>query len=604
MSIPRRRAARFLPLTTLVSCTTLLVGLSACATNDDGPRQAVQRFLTAFAAGNVDAAAGTTDNPTAAAPTLRAVWRGLQASSMTAAAGKARINADTANVDVSYTWKLPRGRDWTYHASAVAARDDGGWGVRWTSTNVHPELGANQKLVFQVTAAPHAAVNEADGSAVMTDGSIVGINFDAKAATAAGGTVVDSVTRMLGVLGPLTHLSAQVVTEQSTASGKPYPIVRLSNQDFDRIRDQLAIPGVIAVDQAELTPTDKDFAPALMAQIKNAVGAELDGTVGWRIAVVNPNGLVADILTDNAAKPAPAVTLTLSKSVQAAAQAAVNGSSRFKTAMVVIQPSTGNILAIAQNPAADREGPIATTGLYPPGSTFKMVTASAAITHNLAHPDSMVPCPGEIQIGPRVIPNYDKFALGTVPMRSAFANSCNTTFAKLASELGPADLASMAAAMGLGRTYTIAGLDAVSGTVPIAPELVSRSEDGFGQGKVLASPLGMALVAATAANGSAPVPRLIIGRDTKVEGPHPTIAPGVIDQLRGMMRAVVTEGTATVIAGQGEVYGKTGEAEFNGGSHAWFAGYRGDLAFATLLVGGGDSTNAVAVTRDFMSTLG
>ena len=51
------------------------------------------------------------------------------------------------------------------------------------------------------------------------------------------------------------------------------------------------------------------------------------------------------------------------------------------------------------------------------------------------------------------------------------------------------------------------------------------------------------------------------------------------------------------------MYGKTGEAEFAGGSHAWFAGYRGDLAFATLVVGGGDSTNAVAVTRDFLAAL-
>ncbi|NMN99789.1 penicillin-binding transpeptidase domain-containing protein [Gordonia sp. TBRC 11910] len=602
MNTIRRRGAA---LITVLACVALLVGATACSTSDDGPRQAVQRFLNDVASGDVAAAAAQTDDKVAAEPSLRGVWRGLQASALTATAGRTRINADTANVDVDYRWKLPRGREWAYTASVVAARTDGGWGVRWTSTDIHPDLGANQKLVFQVTEAPHATINEADGSTVMTNGTMVGISFDAKAATDAGGNVVDSVTRLVSAVSPLRpDLSAQAVIEQSTASDTPYPIARLSNSDYDRLRDQLAIPGVIATDQAELTATDKTFAPALLSQVKKAVGSELDGTVGWRIAVVNPNGLVADIVTDNAAKPAPAVTLTLSKSVQQAAQIAVNGSSRFKTAMVVIQPSTGNILAIAQNSSADRDGPIATTGLYPPGSTFKMVTASAAITHNLAHPSTPVPCPGEIQIGPRLVPNYDKFSLGTVPMLSAFANSCNTTFAKLASEMGPADLASMAASMGLGRNYTIAGLDAVSGSVPIAPELVSRSEDGFGQGKVLASPLGMALVAATAARGSAPTPQLIVGRPTKVEGPQPTIAPGVIEQLRTMMRAVVTEGTATVIAGQGAVYGKTGEAEFAGGSHAWFAGYRGDLAFATLLVGGGDSTNAVAVTRDFLSMLG
>jgi len=70
-----------------------------------------------------------------------------------------------------------------------------------------------------------------------------------------------------------------------------------------------------------------------------------------------------------------------------------------------------------------------------------------------------------------------------------------------------------------------------------------------------------------------------------------------------MMRAVVTEGTGTVVNGLGPIFAKTGEAEFAGGSHAWFAGYRGDLAFATLIVGGGDSTHAVGVTRDFFNSL-
>jgi cell division protein FtsI/penicillin-binding protein 2 len=88
-----------------------------------------------------------------------------------------------------------------------------------------------------------------------------------------------------------------------------------------------------------------------------------------------------------------------------------------------------------------------------------------------------------------------------------------------------------------------------------------------------------------------------------VEGPQPTLDPKVVEELRPMMRAVVTQGTATVIDGEGEVLGKTGEAEFAGGSHAWFAGYRGDLAFATLVVRGGDSNNAVGVTRDFFAGL-
>ena len=279
------------------------------------------------------------------------------------------------------------------------------------------------------------------------------------------------------------------------------------------------------------------------------------------------------------------MALTLSRSVQDAAQRAVNVVGR-QAMMVVMQASTGKLLAIAQNPAADRGGLLATMGTYPPGSTFKMVTSAAAMSAGMVTPESIVPCPGEIQIGPRLIPNYNGFSLGPVPLQRAFANSCNTSFADLAARMGASDLAHAAAAMGLGAQYEIAGI-----------------EDGFGQGTVLSTPLGMAIVAATAATGHAPVPVLINGRETTVVGPRPELKPDIYAALRPMMRQVVTEGTATSIAGMGAVYGKTGEAEVAGGSHAWFAGYRGDLAFATLIVLGGDSTNAVNVTRDFLTML-
>ncbi|MCH5642392.1 penicillin-binding transpeptidase domain-containing protein [Gordonia sp. ABSL49_1] len=589
----------------LVVCALVVLGIAGCATDeDDGPRRAAERFLTAFSARDIVAAAALTDNPQIAQNAMNSAWSGLAAQSMDAKAGKVDITGDTADVAVDYQWHLPRSRDWGYRAMVRLGRSDNGWGVRWVSTNIHPGLGADQRLSLSITEAPRATVNESDGSEVMVNGTVIGVTFDAHEA-AEQGSVADSVTRLVDVLRPFDRtLSAQVIAEESTAENGPYPILRLSRRNFDRLRDRLAIPGVGHNEQAELVARDPRFAPALLSQVKRVVDGEVDGRVGWRVATVNPNGLDADILADHAPQAAPAVSLSLSRQVQNAAQRAVNATNNFQIAMVVVQPSTGRILAVAQNPAADRQGPIATTGLYPPGSTFKMVTAAAAISRNIAHPDTMVPCPGEIQIGPRLIPNYDAFSLGTVPMLTAFAQSCNTTFAKLASQMGPSDLAHTAAAMGVGPQYSIAGLDAVSGSVPIATETVARSEDGFGQGRVLVSPLGLSLVAATVANnGKAPVPQLILGKPTAVSGPTARLAPGVVTQLRPMMRAVVTSGTATTIDGLGAIFGKTGEAEFNGGSHAWFAGYRGDLAFATLVVRGGDSNNAVGVTRDFFNFL-
>jgi cell division protein FtsI/penicillin-binding protein 2 len=82
--------------------------------------------------------------------------------------------------------------------------------------------------------------------------------------------------------------------------------------------------------------------------------------------------------------------------------------------------------------------------------------------------------------------------------------------------------------------------------------------------------------------------------------------PAALEALRSMMRAVVTEGTATALAGLGEVYGKTGTAEFtaDGRAHGWFMGYRGDVAFAVLVVDGASSTPAVQVAQRFLSAIG
>ena len=77
----------------------------------------------------------------------------------------------------------------------------------------------------------------------------------------------------------------------------------------------------------------------------------------------------------------------------------------------------------------------------------------------------------------------------------------------------------------------------------------------------------------------------------------------MLDGLRPMMQLVVTNGTAKDLNGMGDVRGKTGEAEFPGGSHSWFAGYRGDLAFASLIVGGGSSEWAVRMTKFMFEAL-
>ena len=158
----------------------LLSTLLACATDDDGPRGVADRFLHDFSARDYAAAAKLTTDPARAESALASAWSGLDAESMSARAGRVRLDRDIADVDVTYTWKLPGRREWSYPATLTMGRSDTGWAVRWASTDIHPELGADQRLSLATFAPPRAAVNESDGSEVMGTGTVVAISFDAK----------------------------------------------------------------------------------------------------------------------------------------------------------------------------------------------------------------------------------------------------------------------------------------------------------------------------------------------------------------------------------------------------------------------------------------
>jgi cell division protein FtsI/penicillin-binding protein 2 len=466
---------------------------------------------------------------------------------------------------------------------------------------VHPELGEHQVLALRADQPQRASVNEVGGSDVLKPGFLYHYQLDA---SQAGEQLMPTVHAVVDALRPFDNtFDPQRLAEQASASTQPVDLITLRPDDNNRVAPAIGhLPGVVVTLQPDLLPTDDNFAPAVVAEVKKTVISQLEGEAGWRVVKVNQNGVELGVLNEVPGTPAPSVSITLDRAVQNAAQGAVNRVG--KAAMiVVIKPSTGAILAIAQNPAADSQGPLATTGMFPPGSTFKMITAGAAIQRDMATPNTMLGCPGTTEIGHRVVTNYDAFDLGVVPMSRAFANSCNTTFAELASRMPPTALHVAASKYGIGRDYDVAGISTVTGSVPPTVNLAERTEDGFGQGKVLVSPFGMALAAATVAAGKTPVPQLITDRPTGVTGDQADITPQMLDGLRPMMRLVVTNGTAKDIAGSGDVHGKTGEAEFQGGSHSWFAGYRGDMAFAALIVAGGSSEYAVRMVKSMLAQL-
>ena len=585
----------------ILTVSAVAATLNACTPKPNGPEPVAEQFFAALATGDTGAAAAFSDKPADARAALNEAWAGLQAVRLDAQIVGSKYAEDTGSVTYRYTWHLPKNRTWTYDGQLNMVREEGRWEVRWSATGLHPRLGEHQTFALRADMPRRASVNERGGSDVLVPGNLYHYTLDAKSA---GGALMPTARAVVDALRPFDDtLDAQRLAEQASSSKDPLSLITLRQSDHDRVAGAIgALPGVVVTPQAELLPTDDSFAPDIVSQVKKAVVDDLDGDAGWRVVSVNQNGADVAVLNEVQGAPAPSVSISLDRAVQNAAQGAVNTTGK-KAMIVVIKPSTGEILAVAQNSAADSEGPLATTGLYPPGSTFKIITAGAAIDRDMATPNTLLACPGVMDIGYRTIPNYGGFDLGTVPMSRAFASSCNTTFAELASRMPPRALTMAAAQYGIGPDYRIEGIDTVSGSVPPTVNLAERTEDGFGQGKVLVSPFGMALAAATVAVGKTPVPQLIEGRQTVITGDSSPITPKMLDGLRPMMRLVVTNGTAKDLNGSGDVRGKTGEAEFNGGSHAWFAGYRGDMAFAALIVGGGSSEYAVRMLKGMFEQL-
>jgi len=209
----------------------------------------------------------------------------------------------------------------------------------------------------------------------------------------------------------------------------------------------------------------------------------------------------------------------------------------------------------------------------------------------------------------REFENEDQFDLGTVTMTEAFAASCNTTFIEQGMELPDDALAAAASSYGVGSDWQLP-VGIFGGSVSADATGTGKAAAAIGQGEVLVSPAQMALVAAGIAAGPA-APVEVIGADAAGATPE---GPGdaVLEQLRPLMREVVRSGTGTELRDRGDVYGKTGTAEYGDktppDAHGWFVGYQldgpaGDVAFAVLVEGGQSSSAAVAVTDAFLGAL-
>ncbi|MFC3980316.1 penicillin-binding transpeptidase domain-containing protein [Streptosporangium jomthongense] len=302
------------------------------------------------------------------------------------------------------------------------------------------------------------------------------------------------------------------------------------------------------------------------------------------------------VLLASPSKGGEATRTTISQDVQSAAAHALDGL-QAPAALVAIDLRTRQVRAVADTLG----GKGAFNGLYPPGSTFKVVTAAALLRTGLTS-RSPVPCPAAYTIpNARRFTNAEPADRGVLPLTTAFALSCNTTFVQQSYErLRDGGLRAEAADRFGFREKP--GLS--SCRIRPHTDLNELGSDAIGQNSVQASPLCMAEVAAAAATGVWK-PAVMTERPPADSPPEVPIGDEVAAQLRDMMGAVVTQGTAAAAGLPPGTAGKTGTAEVAGGhSHAWFIGYRGSLAFAAFVQNGGSGgATAAPVAARFLNAL-
>jgi peptidoglycan glycosyltransferase len=322
--------------------------------------------------------------------------------------------------------------------------------------------------------------------------------------------------------------------------------------------------------------------------------------------------------------------LTIDADLQRLAYQALGGQ---RGAVVALNPATGEVLALVSTPSYDPSlllgsdaatqwqtllddpnRPLAdraTREIYPPGSTFKTVVATAALESGFATPDTTFPDPAEFPLpgSTATVSNAGGSACNngvTTTLLRAFVRSCNTTFARIAIEVGAESIGLIANNVGFNGDipfpWTVA--ESAFPTAELSLDQAALGQSGIGERDVRATPLQMALIAAAVANQGSIQDPYLVGRIFDAEGTEvEVIQPGPARQafsaetaaiMIQMMERVVTEGTGRLAAVPGiRVAGKTGTATGEEGRpHAWFIGFgpveQPSIAVAVFVESGGD----------------
>jgi len=631
-------------------------GLAACTASKPGPGDTATALATAISTGDFTKVTLTGTSATEAAAERTTAFDGLKPWAPRVEVKDVVTTKDVpddATVTLAFTWDVDASdNDWTYTTTARLTRVEDAWQAVWSPFALAPDLVAGEVLSAQRTAAQRAGVVSASGDAIVADRDVVRIGLDKTHVAAA---TQDAAAR---ALAQALAMDADAYATRVAAAGEKAFVEALVVRSNDTSYDLVAIQKLAGVnlvhDSLPLAPTRRFARPILgtvgeaTAEIVDASGgaiqpgdlaglsglqrefdAQLRGLPGVTISATSTVSGAARQLFHSDPTPGTPLVLTLDPTLQDAAEGILTDVVPA-SAIVAIRPSTGDVLVAASGPGGNGLS-TATIGKYAPGSTFKLASTLALLRSGMT-PDTTLTCPPTITVDGREFSNYPGYPqdrLGQITLRSALANSCNTAFIGARDSAPQAALADAAASLGLGVDGTVS-FPAYLGSVPATGEGTDHAASMIGQARVEASPLAMARVAASIAQGSLVTPRLVVpaaaGTSTGVPTttaaatggatgatPLPTSTPGAplteaeASALRDMMRAVVTEGSGGLLLDVpgAPVLAKSGTAEFgadgNVRNHAWMLAIQGDLAVA-VFVDEGDygSTTSGPLLKQFL----
>lgn len=633
-----------------------------------GPRGAAEGFLTEWAAARFAEASKRTTDPTAAAAALSRMQDALRADTREFTPGKLSGDCESTvgcRVEFDVALGLNGLGDWRYASSLQVVRAGNGdrseWKVRWLPSILHPRMSGVTAFSRVRQLPPRAPILDRKGTALVSQQPVVRVGVRA-------GQVPDGAVEDLAEVVNV-NIDGLLTRTLNAEPGDLVEAVVLRQSDYARLKPEIdEVEGVVTVNDTLTLAPSREFAREVLGAVGNATPAalanagptasdedslglfglqglyqkQLAGRAGGRIDLVDANtGAPIETLIQFVAVPGEAVHTTLDMNIQSAAEQALRLTEE-NSSLVAIDTATGNVLAVASGPVDKAGEDRALNGQYAPGTAFKMVSALAMLQNGIGLNDK-IGCPQAVTIDGRRFENYDDVGgSGQISMSTNFARSCNTAFARRIADLETDALAEAADAFGLGGDWDLL-LNTFSGDVPPASDRLELANSAIGQGRVLMSPLSMAMVAAAIASGQPHYPRLVLNPPPAQKAPpaNPAIVPPpgrvataspssepsptpefspapddrptldplpYAEELKALMLLAARRGTGQILNLAPSVGATNGTALYGSdtepGRHAWMVGFAGSIAFAVIVERGTSGPETAGpLARSFLSAV-